>query len=155
MIRGTYRIRAVSNTPGPQRQRGAGLLEVLIAVLVLSVGLLGLASLQLNALRFNNSAFLRSQATILAYDIADRMRANRPVALAGDYNLALAATPPTATTVVATDLQEWRGQLAARLPAGTGAIDVSTVDSVAVIRVVWDDTRGVGAATEFVFRTRL
>jgi type IV pilus assembly protein PilV len=61
--------------------RGFTLLEVLVAVLVLSIGLLGLAGLQAASLRNNHSGYLRSQATILAYDYIDRMRANRDVAL--------------------------------------------------------------------------
>src|SRR5690606_37316619 len=63
--------------------RGGGftLIEVLIALVVMSVGLLGLASLQTNTLAFNRDAYLRSQATALAYDIIDRMRANRDAAV--------------------------------------------------------------------------
>jgi type IV pilus assembly protein PilV len=57
-------------------QRGFTLTEVLIAVLVLAVGLLGLAGLQLAGMKSNHSAYLRSQATIAAYDLLDRMRAD-------------------------------------------------------------------------------
>ncbi|MEJ2108263.1 MAG: type IV pilus modification protein PilV [Acidiferrobacteraceae bacterium] len=57
-------------------QRGFTLTEVLIAVLVLAVGLLGLAGLQLAGMKSNHSAYLRSQATIVAYDLLDRMRAD-------------------------------------------------------------------------------
>jgi type IV pilus assembly protein PilV len=60
---------------------GFTLIEVLIAVLVLSIGLLGLAGLQAVSLRSNHSGLLRSQANILAYDLIDRMRANRNAAL--------------------------------------------------------------------------
>ena len=59
------------------RNQGFTLVEALIALLVLSIGLLGVAALQLIALQNNNNAMFRSQATYLAYDIADRMRANR------------------------------------------------------------------------------
>ena len=51
-------------------------MEVLIAMLVLAIGLLGLASLQAQSLRFNHDSYVRSQATILAYEIMDKMRAN-------------------------------------------------------------------------------
>ncbi len=57
---------------------GFTLLEILVAVLVLSIGLLGIAGLQVTGLRFNHSAYARTQATLLAYELADRMRANRP-----------------------------------------------------------------------------
>jgi type IV pilus assembly protein PilV len=136
-----------------QPQRGAALLEVLIAVLVMSIGLLSLASLQVNSLRFNHSAYLRSQATNLAYDIVDRMRANRDAARLGTYSLALNATPPTDATVASEDLQQWRTQLAALLPGGVGAVRQIGGDIVEV-EVLWDDTRGA-ATVSFVFRTRL
>ncbi len=59
-----------------QRQYGFSLLEVLIALLVLSIGLLGLAGLQTLGLKFNMQSYQRTQAALLAYDIVDRMRAN-------------------------------------------------------------------------------
>ena len=59
------------------KQCGFTLLEVLVAILIFAIGLLGLASLQTVSQRSNHSAYLRSQAVIQAYDIADRMRANK------------------------------------------------------------------------------
>jgi len=79
------------------KQHGFTLIEVLIAVIVLAIGLLGLASLQSQSLQFNFSAYQRSQANILAYDIIDRVRANRTASMAGSYNLALGAGPVSAT----------------------------------------------------------
>lgn len=55
-------------------QRGVTLLEVLITVLVLSTALMALAALQTRSLQYNSSAYLRSQANIIAYDVFDRMR---------------------------------------------------------------------------------
>lgn len=66
-------------------QAGFSLLEVLIALLVLSIGLLGLAGLQTASLQSNQSAAQVSQATFLAYDMFDRMRANRTEALDNAY----------------------------------------------------------------------
>ena len=108
---------------------GFSLIEVLVALVVLSVGLLGLAALQQNAVRFNHDAYLRSQATVLAYDIADRIRGNRQAATDEAYDSAFAATPPAcnsvvaAGTVVAQDLGAWRRALTCALPAGNGQID--------------------------------
>ena len=66
------------------RQSGMTLIETLVALLVLSIGLLRCrAALQMTSLRNNHAAHTRSQATALAYDIADRMRANRTVAVGG------------------------------------------------------------------------
>jgi len=80
-----------------RKYAGFTMIEVLISVFVLAVGLLGLASLQARSLQFNFSAYQRSQANIMAYDIIDRMRANPTVALAGSYNLALGAGPVSMT----------------------------------------------------------
>lgn len=126
---------------------GFTLVEVLIAVLVLSIGLIGLASLQGVALQFNNSAFLRSQATNLAYDMADRVRANRRAALdLGAYNLAVADATPAPGTLAETDLNEWRTALQNNLPGGTGAVEVDALNNDLTIIVCWDDTRGEAVA---------
>ncbi len=65
---------------------GFTLIEVLVALLVLSIGLLGLAALQNTALQFNTDSYQRTQATLLAYDILDRMRANSLAVSAGNYD---------------------------------------------------------------------
>jgi type IV pilus assembly protein PilV len=78
------------------QQRGFTLIEVLIALLVLSFGLIGLAMLQATGLKFNNDSYMRSQATILAYDIIDRMRANKVGADGNSY--CLTSISPCETT---------------------------------------------------------
>lgn len=91
-----------------QGQAGVGLIEVLIAVLVLSIGFLGIAALQAKALSNNNSAMARTQASIAAYSMFDAMRADRTAALNGNYNGTITATAgacPTATTTLA-DVQK-------------------------------------------------
>lgn len=130
--------------PSVHRQRGFSLLEVLIAIVVMSFGLLGLVGLQMTAMKNNTSAHYRAQATLLAYDIVDRMRANREVALAEGYDLALSdAAPGTTTTVVNADKAAWLTALAARLPAGDGAIDMTAATNTVVVTVRWDDSRGI------------
>jgi len=59
-----------------KKHKGFTLIEVLVSMIVLAIGLLGLAGLQMSSLRNNLSAYHRSQATQLAYDMADRMRTN-------------------------------------------------------------------------------
>lgn len=140
-------------------ERGFTLVEALVALLVLSIGLLGVAGLQLTALRNNNSASYRSQATYLAYDIADRMRANRADALSGNYNLAMDDAPAADPSVRADlDLAAWIAMLEATLPAGDGSIDVDEAENTVTITIQWDDTKGVGedgegTLTAFTTRT--
>jgi type IV pilus assembly protein PilV len=102
------------------RKSAAGftLVEVLVALVVLSIGLLGIASLQVSSLRWNHGASKRSQATLLAYDILDRMRANPVAARGGQYS---GGTTPL--TVATNDLAQWRSNITATLGAGaTGTV---------------------------------
>ena len=142
------------------RQFGSSLVEVLVAALVLSIGLLGLASLQATSLHFNVSALHRSAATDLAYDITDRMRANRAAALDEAYDgQAFADTPPACAEVTLSgtraqrDLQAWTTQLACQLPQGMGAID--RTDDVVTVRIQWDDSRGQEPAQQFAMEAEL
>lgn len=126
------------------RQRGATLVEVLIAVLILAVGLLGVAALQASALRNSGSALERSQAVIQTYSILDAMRANRGVARAGGYNVALATAPAGADPLAMSDLVAWRAALLATL-GGTADGAVNCVAAVCTITVQWNDSRGTNA----------
>jgi type IV pilus assembly protein PilV len=93
---------------------GATLLEVLIALVVLSFGLLGHAGLQGAALKVNQGALMRSQATGLAYDMLDRMRANAVLARAGAYQVSFGETPAP-SSIQGQDLSEWKTRLKAVL----------------------------------------
>ena len=155
---------ASTSSLNPRRHRAAAgftLLEVLIAVLVLSIGLLGLAGLQITSLKFNHSAYMRTAATNLAYDMTDRMRVNRGQALTGAYDGVDFPDPPLACdpTLIpdgsaAQDILTWRHALICALPAGTGSIE-RTDGNLVTITVRWDDTRGEEGAQEFSMMTRL
>lgn len=148
--------------------RGFTLLEVLIALVVLSIGLLGLAGLQSTGLRFNQSAGMRTQATQLAYDMSDRMRANMVAVNAGSYlsssqtSLSKVANCHTTTgctpaQMAGDDLANWNLAVTRYLPAGTWVIcrdaDPSNGTGVAAdgcdnnaaspfaIKMWWDDDR--------------
>lgn len=137
---------AVSNSPirFHPMQGGMTLIEVLVALLVLSIGLLGVAGLQWQALRSNHGAHLRSQATILAHDIADRMRANRTEAEDGAYAVDIGEIP-TGETLADFDVVAWKEALADILPAGDGSVEMVPIDAdrnVARIRIQWSDRLG-------------
>ncbi len=138
---------------------GLTLIEVMVALIVLSIGILGLATLQTASLNFNNGASQRTQATVLAYDMADKMRANRPAAQAGDYDIAFEDPPPAcaapnnAGTVAEQDISAWRMALACRLPQGTGSIEPTGNQVTLTVR--WDDSHGNEPPLTFQFTTAL
>lgn len=119
-------------------QRGFTLLEVLVALLVLAIGLLGLAGLMVQGLRFNHDAYVRSQATFLAYDLFERMRLNR--AQAGAY----AGGDPGGTCndpanpIALNDRICWHEQIAATLPGGTATVAAGANDTY-TITIQWLD----------------
>ena len=96
------------------RQHGTSLIEVLVALVVLSVGLLGLAGLQLNALKLNQAAMQRSEATLFAYSILDQMRADSRAAKAGAYDATFADPLPDA-------ISTWREAMDSSLGASARA----------------------------------
>jgi type IV pilus assembly protein PilV len=128
------------NPSGPHRARGFTLVEAMVGLLVLSIGLVGIAGLQLAGLRASQSSAWRSQATYLSYDIIERMRLN-PVNRR-DYvvDLLETATPGDRAT---TDISEWKTRLAAALPGGDGTVALAGVDETLVtVTVQWTDARG-------------
>jgi type IV pilus assembly protein PilV len=152
------------------KNNGFTLIEVLIAMLLLAGGLLGLAALQAFSLNNNQSAYNRSQATQMAYDIADRMRANFTVV--GNYRetfmaptaatCATSNTPCTACTTPATtcttaqiavkDLYEWNKALLT-LPSGTGHITLS--GAVYTVTITWLDDKQLNKNASFAMSFQL
>jgi len=141
------------DTQSSHRQRGFTLLEVLIALLVFSIGLLGLAGLQVQGLKFNHDSYLRSQATLLGYDLLDRIRANSTTAATYEVNDSAITTVPTncaasGTTcstaqMVAFDLYQWKTGIANLLPNGKGKVDEDTVNTSPqnyIITITWDSS---------------
>ncbi|WP_137887311.1 type IV pilus modification protein PilV [Pseudomonas sp. 2FE] len=140
-------------------QQGFSLVEVMVSVLLFSLGLLGMAAMQLTALKANQTASVRSHATFLAYEMADRMRAARGDAQAGFYNLGIAAAlpcNPSAETCLPfqRDLAEWRNNLARQLPDGSGGVVQN--GNLFTIIVQWNEARvGGSAAQQFSFVTQI
>lgn len=115
------------------RQRGVSLIEVLMAVLIFSIGLIGLAGLLVVSTRSNHAAYLRTQVTFLATNMAARMSTNPAAVWSGDYNSTaypVAAAPGScgmgaacdAAGLAAHDQQLWSNQLRTFLPDPTASI---------------------------------
>lgn len=131
------RTRTIGTLP---TARGASLIEVLIALLVLAVGMLGMAAMQMVSMRNNTSALERSQAVFHTYSILDAMRANPTVSRAGGYNVGLDGAGG-GSALASGDLTRWQQSLGSTLGAGaTGAVDCAGV--VCSITIQWDDSRG-------------
>lgn len=126
------------------RQSGFTLLEVLVAILVLSIGLLGLAGLMASSLRNNHSAYQRTQATWLAYDIIDRMRVNRASALASGYNIGIGTAVSGSAGLAGADVTDWKTTVANSLPAGDGSVTVTPATRAVTVIIQWNDSRGAG-----------
>lgn len=125
-------------------QRGSTLIEVLISVLIMSIGMLGIAGLQAFSMSSSHQASMRSQAVILARDMADRMRANRIAVRAVSPNnygtvppvrnncraaysaVVVAPVTCTPTNLAADDVWDWRDRVARVLPAGEGEVCVDS-----------------------------
>ncbi|HET7300535.1 MAG TPA: type IV pilus modification protein PilV [Oleiagrimonas sp.] len=132
-----------------RHQRGVGLIEVLIAVLIVSIGFLGVAALQAYSLSTNNSAMARSMATVATYSILDAMRADRDNALSGSYNTTVTAgSCVKANATLASDqLYQWCELLSGYL--GDAATTTGTVNCVqasgnCTVTIVFDDSRSTG-----------
>lgn len=131
------------------KQNGFGLIEALIAVLVLAIGLLGLATLQAQGLRNNNSAYFRTQASIQISSMLDTMRVDLVAARAGDYNIVMRddsddecedqvqIDPDAITSNAEQRVYDWKEMLRDALPYGDGAISCS--NSGCSVAVRWDD----------------
>ncbi len=134
----------------PHQAAGFTLLEVLIAVVVLSIGLLGLAGLQTTGLRNNQDAYARTQAATLANDMADRIRANMAGYNAGNYDNTAAYTATCNTSgctpqqMAQHDTSLWNTGLAA-LPSGQGT--VASNAGLVTVTVMWDNNRSGATGT--------
>jgi type IV pilus assembly protein PilV len=119
-----------------KRQRGVGLIEVLVTVLIIATALLTLSAMQMRSLQFNQSAYLRSQANILAYDIIDRMRLNRTHVT--EYVIDYDADAPSGTSLAEVDLREWRDLVEDVLPEGLGQVKCNS-SGICTISIRWSE----------------
>lgn len=148
----------ISPASKPGFNSGFTMIELLVAVVVLAIGLLGMAGLQTAGLSNNQSAYFRSQATIAIADIIDRMRANKPGvdngsyrnfvtsgALPDDPNCITSADGCTAAQLVDHDKREWTkffnvvDNSTPLLPNATGRISFDNATNLYTVSVSWDE----------------
>lgn len=143
-----------------RNMRGISLIEVMVSVVIIAIGLLGIAAMQSVALRGSQGSLESSQAVMQTNAIMEAMRANR--ANAGNYNGSWAAGAlPTGTTLAARDLNTWLAGMrgvanwngVTVTPAVIGASTTATIagcPNACVITISWDDTRAGGAVNRAV-----
>lgn len=114
---------------------GSSLVEVLVALVVISVAVLGGVGLQLRALQLTKSSEFRNQAVLLAGDLAERMEASK---------LASCETVCTDTELAALDFQQWQKQVASLLPKSAGSVRQTVHGNPGTyeISIEWADSRG-------------
>jgi type IV pilus assembly protein PilV len=148
---------------------GFTMLEVLISIVILAFGLLGVAGLQAFALKNNQSASFRLTATMLAEDLADRIRANQPAMMTAEYdspssgsysagtNCEVVGECTTPQQVAEFDRAQWQRRIQAALPGGSGIVCVDSTpddgvnaaapacdgagDVAYAIKIWWNDDR--------------
>jgi type IV pilus assembly protein PilV len=135
-------------------QRGFGLVESLVALVVVSVGMIGIAVLYGQGLGASRTALYRTQAVILASDMADRIRLNRRGAItyqaagAGtDRNCEPGGATCTPTQMAEHDLWAWNAQIDRQLPGADGVVlFTAAAPPTYTIRITWQEV-GIGAIT--------
>ncbi|MEM7467462.1 MAG: type IV pilus modification protein PilV [Pseudomonadota bacterium] len=135
-------------------EQGFTLVEILVAMLVLAIGMLGIAALQLRGLQYNHDAYLRSQINLLAYDIADRMRLNSDNAATYASTQVLTTTRPSCTVgivSVANDLNCWYQQGYDALPPGSEMDIVADASGTFSANISWSDRDGVDTTVSYTF----
>lgn len=139
----------------PQSNRGVSLIEALVALLVLALGVMGMAGIQTRTLVESRTTNARSVAVMMADDLLDRMQANATVRVTNPatnpyivgFNDTLTASNCMTSTCNGTqlaqfDLQQWKGQLAQLLPGGNARVFRSTTDpSQFGVLIGWNETQ--------------
>jgi len=147
-----------------EKTRGFTIVEVLIAMVILSIGVLGLGMLQLKSMQNTQGGYLRSQAAILAYDIVDSMRANIPAVTDGDYGIAFDQATPVAVNcyslmancstaqMASSDINRWRTVLGTYLPDGTGQVTTANLGTTTqvTVEITWFDPYTAASGPELL-----
>ncbi len=122
--------------------RGSSLLEELIALVVISIGLLGMARMQLITMKDNQVALDHTQASNLACEIFDLMRANKSLSISDRYNLPLNTDVALGSDAPSEDLYSWKNRVSQLLPNGDGSI--SRNGNIFTVTIQWSETHSGG-----------
>jgi type IV pilus assembly protein PilV len=141
---------------------GFTLIEVLVALLILAVGVMGIVALQFKTLQYSYDANLRSQVNFLAYDISDRMRGNRANAATyvsdanNNYVVGTSVSAGTCTQATgasaANDMICWRQQIFQAMPPNSTASISGPVASLYTIALAWTDRSGQTHTVNYTFQ---
>lgn len=154
-------IHSKSNRQQSNRHAGFGLIEVIVSVLVISIGLLGVASMQVSSIKMNQGAYHQSQANILINEMFDRMRLNREAFIAGHYDdVTTNSEAPSAQSCITSatgcsneqlannDIRDFSGffndvnalgdNFFPFIPGGSASIARNAVNSEATVTVSWN-----------------
>ncbi|HUQ10409.1 MAG TPA: type IV pilus modification protein PilV [Steroidobacteraceae bacterium] len=129
------------------RQTGFGLVEVLVALLIVSIGLLGIASLQVVALKNTGSSMERSQAVMQTYSYLDVLRANYDAAKISGLDIPVMTCDPENLAETLVEQRKWLGELHDTLGPESCA-QVECLGDHCTITVQWDDSRAQGGSDE-------
>lgn len=148
-----------------KQQTGFGLIEILVSVVIMAIGLLGLAALQNTSLKLSYDSYIRSQATFLAYDLIDRVRANPD---AQSYEMSTTATLKqtncfsvecTVSEMREFDLYYWREQARDLLPDTITEVTYDDSQQLYSMRISWADRVendiNIEEAKEFVYHFQI
>lgn len=129
-------------------QSGVGLIEILVAVIIISIGFLAVAKMQVEGMRYSQNAYFNAQASLMLKDITDRMRSNRAGVAAGNYNsvstqanlvlpACVSAKLPCSTSELAEkDIAEWSAYLHAPQGATKYTPLLPSSDSIAAVGTI-------------------
>lgn len=138
-------------------QQGFSLIEVMVSLLVLGIGLLGIAALLTVSLRNAQSSSAQNQATIQAYAMLDALRANKSAAIVGQYDLTqYTCNEPATDNRIGAEQAGWIRSLKTEVsPTACGRIRCTSLTCAVSVR--WDDTRATGGTStrEYNLTTRL
>jgi len=139
-------MRIINNTGAAEAQKGFSLVEVLIALIVMSVGMLGIAGLYVQSMQAGRTSMFRHYAVTLAGDVADRIRANPRAGIAytgfgADNNCVAGGVDCNEAQMAANDILLWDQQAASSLPNGdiTVQFDDTVMPPRYTITVAWDE----------------